>query len=249
MSGFSHGGATYILSFALYDTLTFGAICPIYESDVVPPVLDDPLYAAHRLGLAACVKNAAERPPGRALIGFRQFTEVYAAAWQVAAWKGVRVSVIGRVIGGILRPILERQAKGRSVQEFAGSLERSGEEVAKRLQNAPDIPHNREVANHIVGIERWGQRRLRVALGEPPVEDSYRGYRLPEGVDLEALYSAFTDTRRDTVELARKLSFTDPKPQTKVRHNDLGELSVGGWLAYLEGHAKRESTRIKGGHG
>lgn len=159
------------------------------------------------------------------------------------------MSIIGRVIGRVLRPIIERQAKGRSVHDFVGSLEHSGEEVAKRLGNAPDTPHNREVANHIVGIERWGQRRLRVALSEPPVMDSYRGYRLPEGTDLGALRSAFSNTRRGTVELARELGFTDPKPRTKVCHNDLGELSVGGWLAYLEGHAKRESTRLKGGHG
>lgn len=159
------------------------------------------------------------------------------------------MSVIGRVIGGVLRPILERQAKGRSVHEFAEALERSGEEVEKRLRDAPDTPRNREVANHIVGIERWGQRRLRVALGEPFVEDSYRGYRLLEGMDLEALRSAFSDTRQDTVGLARELSFAGPELQTKVRHNDLGELSVGGWLAYLEGHAKRESTRLRGGHG
>ena len=111
----------------------------------------------------------------------------------------------------------------------------------------PDTSHNREVVNHIVGIERWGQRRLRVALGEPPLLDSYRGYRLPEGTDLGALLAAFSDTRRGTVELARELSFADPKAQTKVQHNDLGALSVGGWLAYLEGHAKRESTRVKGG--
>ena len=159
------------------------------------------------------------------------------------------MSVIGRVIGGILRPILERQAKGRSAQGFADALERSGVAVQKRLENAPDTPRNREVANHIVGIERWGQRRLRVALGEPLVIDPYRGYRLPEGTDYGALQSAFGDTRRDTVQLARELGFSDPKLQVKVRHNDLGELSVGGWLAYLEGHAQRESTRLRGGRG
>ena len=101
------------------------------------------------------------------------------------------------------------------------------EEVAKRLLIASDTPRNREVANHIVGIERWGQKRLQVALGKPPLVDSYRGYRLPEGADIEALRRAFTNTRRGTVELARELSFTDSKSQTKVRHNDLGELSVG----------------------
>lgn len=155
------------------------------------------------------------------------------------------MNVIGRMIGGILRPILERQARGRSLETFASSLERSGEEITGRLQRAPDTPHNREVANHIAGLERWGHRRLRVTLGEPFVPDSYRGYRLPEGTDIEALRLAFADTRRGTVELARELIFTDPKTQPKVHHNDLGELSVGGWLAYLEGHAKRESSRIK----
>lgn len=159
------------------------------------------------------------------------------------------MSLAKRVMGGILRPILERQAKGRSAQGFVDALERSGVEVGKRLQDAPDTPHNREVANHIVGIERWGQRRLRVALGEPPLLDSYRGYRLPEGTDLGLLQSAFADTRQDTVALARELGFGHSELQIKVQHNDFGELSVGGWLAYLDGHAKRESTRLRGGHG
>lgn len=167
----------------------------------------------------------------------------------MAAQNGVGMSIIGRVIGSILRPILERQAKGRSAQGFADALGHSGVAVAQRLQNAPDTPHNWEVANHIVGIERWGQRRLRVALGEPLVIDPYRGYRLPESTDYGTLQRAFGDTRRDTVALARELGFSDPKLQVKVRHNDIGELSVGGWLAYLEGHARRESTRLKGSRG
>jgi hypothetical protein len=155
------------------------------------------------------------------------------------------MSVMGRVIGAILRPILERQAKGRSPEDFARSLENSGTAVAERLDQVPDTPHNREVANHIVGIERWGSHRLRVALGEPLVLDSYRGYRLPEGSDLPTLRLAFADTRKQTVLLVWALHAVDPVFQTKVRHNDAGDLSVGGWLAYLEGHAKRESGRLK----
>lgn len=155
------------------------------------------------------------------------------------------MSVIGRVIGRVLRPVLERQARGRSVGALVEALERSGQEVAARLGAAPHTPHNREVANHIVGIERWGQRRLRVALGEPPVSDSYRGYRLPEGTDMDALRSAFESTRRGTLDLARRLGAAGLDLSTRVRHNDLGPLSVRAWLVYLEGHAKRESTRIK----
>lgn len=31
--------------------------------------------------------------------------------------------------------------------------------------------------------------------------------------------------------------------------DDLGALRIGGWLAYLEGHAKRERTRLRDGRG
>ncbi len=155
------------------------------------------------------------------------------------------MSLMGRLIGRILRPILERQAKGRSAESFSSSLERTGNEAAARLQGAPDTPHNREVVNHIVGIERWGAHRLRVALGEPLVLDSYRAYRLPEGSDVATLRRAFTETRQDTGLLVSELDSADPALGTTVRHNDLGELSVGGWLAYLEGHAKREVGRLK----
>jgi hypothetical protein len=154
------------------------------------------------------------------------------------------MSVMGHVIGAILRPILERQAKGRTPEDFARSLEHSGKAVSERLGQVPDTPHNREVAHHIVGIERWGSHRLRVALGEPFALDSYRGYRLPEGSDLPTLRLPFTDTREQTVILVWALRAVDTTLQTKVRHNDAGDLSVGGWLAYLEGHAKRESRRL-----
>ena len=84
-----------------------------------------------------------------------------------------------------------------------------------------------------------------MAFGEPLVLDSYRGYRLPEGSDMATLRHAFSETRRDTRGLVSELGSADPTLKTMVRHNDLGELSVGGWLAYLGGHAKREVGRLK----
>lgn len=156
------------------------------------------------------------------------------------------MSFVGRMIGTVLRPLVERQAKGRTLDELVGSLERSGATLTVRFGRAADTPRNREALNHIVGIERWGQRRLRVPLGEPLLMNSYRGYRLPEGTAMRNLVQAFTDTRRDTVNLARELARADLKSPAKVRHNDLGELSIGAWLAYLDGHAKRESLRVRG---
>ncbi len=156
------------------------------------------------------------------------------------------MSVVQKMIGKVLRPVAEWQARGRSGEAFAAALERSGTSIAARFAGAKDTPGNREAVNHITGLERWGQRRLRVALGEPPVMDSYRGYRLPEGSDVKTLAQAFADTRRETVKVALELGRTDPTLKTNVRHNDLGELSVGGWLAYLEAHAGREQFRVRG---
>ncbi len=156
------------------------------------------------------------------------------------------MSVVQKMIGRVLRPVAEWQARGRSGEAFAADLERSGRDVTTRFRGANDTPGNREAVNHITGIERWGQRRLRVALGEPPVMDSYRGYRLPEGTDVAALAQAFADTRQETVKLALELGRADPGLSRRVRHNDLGDLSVGGWLAYLEAHARRESLRVRG---
>lgn len=156
------------------------------------------------------------------------------------------MSVVQKMIGMVLRPVAEWQARGRSSEAFAAALERSGTNITARFEGAKDTPGNREAVNHITGLERWGGRRLRVALGEPLVMDSYRAYRLPEESDIKTLARAFVDTRRTTVALALELGRIDPNLRTSVRHNDLGELSVGGWLAYLEAHAGREQFRVRG---
>jgi len=44
----------------------------------------------------------------------------------------------------------------------------------------------------VIGIERWGQRRLRMLLGEPPVSDEYDSYRPGEDLSMPALRDAFT---------------------------------------------------------
>ncbi|CAN5906898.1 hypothetical protein BH24DEI2_BH24DEI2_10610 [soil metagenome] len=154
------------------------------------------------------------------------------------------MSFIGTLIGSILRPLLERHVKNRAPETLVAALENSQSEVADRLRQAADTERNRDVANHIVGIERSSQRRLRSALGEPPLQDGYRGYRLPETATLDDLRHAFDTTRQDTLHLAQALQTNDVDFETKIRHNDLGALSVRAWLAYLDGHAKRESTRL-----
>jgi hypothetical protein len=59
--------------------------------------------------------------------------------------------------------------------------------------------------------------------------------------------AAFAETRAETVALARQLDERGIDPAMTVPHNDLGVLSVGGWLAYLVQHPDQESRgRLRG---
>jgi hypothetical protein len=155
--------------------------------------------------------------------------------------------LIQRLIGLFRRPMAERHARGKGIEELATELEASGHDMDARIAGKPDSPGNREAVAHWVGIERWGQRRLRVALGEPFVEDEHHPYRPDKEEGIEALREAFAETRAETVALARRLKEAGVDPSTTVHHNDLGDLTVTGWLAYLLQHPEQESRgRLRG---
>jgi hypothetical protein len=154
---------------------------------------------------------------------------------------------IQKLIGLGLRPYAERRGRQRTLDDAASDLERSGARIDQHLAGKPDTPAHREAIAHCVGIERWGQRRLRVALGEPFVLDAYHGDRPDLADGVEALRAAMAETRAATVALARELAAAGVDPATTVRHNDLGDLTLSGWLAYLEQHASREiPLRVRG---
>ncbi len=149
------------------------------------------------------------------------------------------------LIGSLMRTLTERSAANRSIAQIEESLRASGIAVADRFASAPDTPGNRNAAQHIIGIERWGQHRLGSVLGGKPVMDEYDGYR-PDDLDsMAALADAFRTTRADTLALADQLRQIDGIGTRTVPHNDMGEVTSLGWLAYLDGHASRESRRVR----
>ena len=150
------------------------------------------------------------------------------------------MAILQKLIGLGLRPFAERRARQRTLDEAVRDLESSGARIDAHLAGKPDTPANREAIAHCVGIERWGQRRLRVGLGEPLVMDGHHGYRPDPAIGVDALRAEMSETRAGTVGLARELVAAGVDPSTTVRHNDLGDLSLAGWLAYLEQHASRE---------
>lgn len=155
------------------------------------------------------------------------------------------MGALQKLIGAMLRPRVRSRARGRGFLDLAQQLRESGEVVGKRFLRARDSAGNREAINHMVGIERWGQKRLRVALGEPFELDRYHGYRLPEDADLGELQDAFMRTREGTIELAEALARAGLDPDLTVQHNDLGELTPAEWLAYLIDHSWRERLRVR----
>lgn len=141
--------------------------------------------------------------------------------------------------------LLERPGQKRTIDEHATALDRLGMELQALYAAAPDTPANREQLRHIIAIERWGQRRLRVFLGEPPDDEDSNAYRPPADLDWETLQTLFAETRAETVRLATALAQAQPDPSATVTHNQYGKLTVLGWLHYLGAHASLESKRIR----
>ena len=155
--------------------------------------------------------------------------------------------LLQRLIGFGRRLMAERAARGKGFDRLAAELEASAARMDVRLASASDTSGHRDAIAHWVGIERWGQRRLRVALGEPFVEDGHHPYRPDEAAGVAALRRDFAETRAETVALVGRLREAGVDPATVVRHNDLGELTVAGWLAYLVQHPEQESRgRLRG---
>ena len=63
--------------------------------------------------------------------------------------------------------LLERPGKRWTMSAWGEKLTVSGEKISHKLGKKQDSQRNRQVLSNIIGIEQWGQSRLRVALAEP----------------------------------------------------------------------------------
>jgi|WetSurMetagenome_2_1015567.scaffolds.fasta_scaffold791859_1 hypothetical protein len=148
------------------------------------------------------------------------------------------------LIGSLIRSFVEGRASRASLDEIHKGLETNGGEVANRMASVADTPANRQQAGHIIGIERWGVQRLRSALAPnpAPAKDEYDSYRPRADQPVSALALEFKSARAETLSLLEPLGQVQ---DCRVLHNDLGPLSVRGWLVYLTNHASMESKRLK----
>lgn len=144
----------------------------------------------------------------------------------------------------IVNLMVERPGRKLPLAAWAQKLAESGDAINKRVADN-QTPQAAATLRHITGIERWGQRRLQVALGEPLLLDEYDHYQPPATADLATLREEFRTTRQATVALAQKLAAAGISDQVKIRHNQFGPITVRGWLSYLTTHANFESKRIR----
>ncbi|HEY0602052.1 MAG TPA: hypothetical protein VGD58_04030 [Herpetosiphonaceae bacterium] len=149
-----------------------------------------------------------------------------------------------RITRFVTRAVLEQPAHSRSYEQLIAALETAGQRILAHISARPDTPRNRNTLQHIIGIERWGQRRLQTALGAPLIDDEYDSYR-PAGDTLAQLCQSFQTTRQESIALARQLQAQGIAKDAVVRHNQFGAISVGAWLRYLALHGSLESWRIR----
>ncbi|MEY4530456.1 MAG: hypothetical protein RLZZ156_1177 [Deinococcota bacterium] len=129
-----------------------------------------------------------------------------------------------------------------SLSVYASKLETNGAKLEAYFAHVGDIPTSRRVLRHIVAIERWGLSRLRMLLGEKPVQlDSSKAYYPAETTAWSVLLTDFKDVRRELVALTPFLE----SAKGKVAHNMMGDLSPRAWLKYLDFHANAESSRVR----
>jgi len=151
------------------------------------------------------------------------------------------------LFGKILRTLMvDRQAGQKSVAELKTDLASSKSTLVTQLAGAADTDNAQKKLAHVIGIERWAQSRLKVALGDQQlIMDEYDGYRPERGLNLAELAKEFASTRDETLAIADRLTALPNIETQMVEHNDMGDMRVRSWLQYIDMHGQLELRKVK----
>ncbi|HEY3291809.1 MAG TPA: hypothetical protein VGK87_16875 [Anaerolineae bacterium] len=153
------------------------------------------------------------------------------------------MSAVRKTLFGVAMSwISELRARGHQYDDLKFRMAASGQRIGARFHAAAPTENNIEAITHMTGIERWAAHRLRTAMGEPLVIDDYDGYRPAKGIAQGPLCDAFDASRAATLQLVDELSAARVPITAKVIHNELGAISVGAWLVYMNDHIEREGN-------
>jgi hypothetical protein len=141
--------------------------------------------------------------------------------------------------------LVERPARRAGPAALADGLAASGPSLEAHFRAAAADPKAPGQLRHVIAIERWGQARLRAALGDVPfVRDRSGAHRPPDDVPYERLLDDLRAARALSVELARRVA-AEGKGEAVVEHDSMGPLTAAGWLRYLRLHADLEAKRVR----
>lgn len=138
--------------------------------------------------------------------------------------------------------IIEWPGNRQSLEEHLAAFVRTTVPIETRIRNAKRL-ESEGITRHIIGIERWGQNRISVALNRPLVMDEHHAYKPTEGLSKDSLLVEFRNTRLQTFEFIQR--FKGAIDRQHIPHNTFGLLSTRGWLYYLYLHADWESRRLR----
>lgn len=143
------------------------------------------------------------------------------------------------------RLFFERPGTKKSYEELIENLEVGGAKIGDRADGLMDGAYGREVLVHIIGIERWAQKRLKVFLGDAFIDEEYDNYRPSSEIAIVDLRKMFLAERNETVKIGREIHARHIADDMRVKHNDFQGINAKGWLYYVAGHAAQEAKGLK----
>lgn len=153
------------------------------------------------------------------------------------------MSVRSVLLHTVAHLVFERPAQSLTSAHMQQRLTTGGDAVVAAMRHTSDTPAHQAIATHIIGIERWGQARLRDALTHTSTVEAYDHYR-PASAPMAQLAALMHATRADTCALAVQLADPANNAAHTAQHNTFGALSIAGWLQYLHRHSIMESRKL-----
>lgn len=133
-------------------------------------------------------------------------------AWSKLFWPknweytNLMANALAQFIGQLL---LNRPTRRKPLTELVDDLQNDGQTILANCKQLPDTPANRASLAHIIAIECWGQRRLKVGLGASSTIDQSDAYYPAPDLGWPALQALFGQTRQATLTLAQQLGQFD----------------------------------------